>query len=147
MNGDPSPQVVRVYVWEIPVRITHWLIAGSIVLLSITGFYIGRPFVTVSGPAGDSFLMGWVKVVHGYTAYVFITAVLVRMIWMFTGNRYARWDKFIPVRPERRHGLWPTLKVLSVCAAEAAGVRRAQPVAGATYTAVSGSTSSPSSPD
>jgi Ni/Fe-hydrogenase 1 B-type cytochrome subunit len=49
MNDDPSSQIVRVYVWQAPVRITHWLIAGSIVLLSITGFYIGRPFVTCRG--------------------------------------------------------------------------------------------------
>ena len=41
--------------------------------------------------------MGWMKVIHGYTAYVFITAVMMRMIWMFTGNKYAHWDKFIPV--------------------------------------------------
>lgn len=138
MNGDPSPQIVRVYVWEIPVRVTHWLIAGSIVLLSITGFYIGRPFVTVSGPAGDSFLMGWVKVIHGYTAYVFITAVLVRMIWMFTGNKYARWDKFIPVHPMRRHGLWPTLKFYLFALRKPPGFVGHNPVAGATYTAVFG---------
>ena len=70
MSDAPSAQIVRVYVWETPVRITHWVIALSIVVLSATGFYIGRPFVTVSGPAGQSFFMGWVKVVHGYTAYV-----------------------------------------------------------------------------
>ena len=34
--GAPA-DTVRVYVWEVPVRITHWLIAGSIVVLSATG--------------------------------------------------------------------------------------------------------------
>ncbi|MBY0493383.1 MAG: hypothetical protein K2Y23_04155 [Cyanobacteria bacterium] len=33
------------------MRVTHWLIALSIGVLTITGFYIGRPFVTVPGPA------------------------------------------------------------------------------------------------
>ena len=45
-----AAELVRVYVWQIPVRVTHWLIAGSIILLSVTGLYIGRPFMTVSGP-------------------------------------------------------------------------------------------------
>ena len=52
--------------------------------------------------------MGWMKVIHGYTAYVFITAVLARVIWMFTGNRYAHWDKFIPVHRSRAAAFWPT---------------------------------------
>ena len=105
-----SSDIVRVYVWEVPVRITHWLIAFSIVVLSVTGFYIGRPFIIVSGPAGQSFTMGWMKVIHGYAAYVFILAVLTRIIWMFTGNKYAHWDKFIPVHRSRIHGFWPTIK-------------------------------------
>jgi Ni/Fe-hydrogenase 1 B-type cytochrome subunit len=129
---------VRVYVWEAPVRITHWLIAGAIVVLSATGFYIGRPFVTVSGPAGEHFLMGWVKVVHGYTAYVFIVAVLARVLWMFTGNRYARWDKFIPVHRSRRGGLWPTTKFYLFALRKPPGFVGHNPVAGTAYLAVFG---------
>ena len=49
----PSDVIVRVYVWEVPVRVTHWLIALSIIVLSVTGLYIGRPFMTVPGPAGQ----------------------------------------------------------------------------------------------
>ena len=135
--GAPA-DTVRVYVWEVPVRITHWLIAGSIVVLSATGFYIGRPFITVSGPAGEHFLMGWVKVIHGYTAYVFIAAVLARVLWMFTGNRYARWDKFIPVHPSRRRGLWPTTKFYMFALRTPPGFVGHNPVAGATYVLVFG---------
>ena len=89
-SGDPS-EIVRVYVWEVPVRVTHWLIAISIGVLSVTGFYIGRPFVSVPGPAGQSFVMGWMKVIHGYAAYTFIAAVIARILWMFTGNEWASW--------------------------------------------------------
>src|SRR3990167_4804750 len=60
----PMSALVRVYVWEVPVRVTHWLIVLSIAVLSVTGFYIGYPFVTVSGPAGRHFVMGWTKVIH-----------------------------------------------------------------------------------
>jgi len=133
-----TPAIVRVYVWEAPVRITHWLIALSIVVLSVTGFYIGYPFITVSGPAGQHFVMGWAKAIHGYAAYVFIAAVLTRVIWMFTGNKYARWDKFIPVRRERRHGLWPTLKFYLFALRKPPGFVGHNPLAGLTYTLVFG---------
>jgi Ni/Fe-hydrogenase 1 B-type cytochrome subunit len=137
VSADPHP-TVRVYVWEVPVRATHWLIAGSILLLSATGFYIGNPFVTVTGQAGQNFLMGWVKVIHGYTAYVFIGAVLARVIWMFTGNKYSHWDKFIPVHASRRRGLWPTIKFYLFAVRKPPGFVGHNPVAGATYVLVFG---------
>ena len=133
--AEPS-DIVRVYVWEVPVRITHWVIAGSIVVLSATGFYIGYPFVTVSGPAGQHFLMGWVKVVHGYTAYVFIAAVVARILWMLTGNKYAHWDKFIPVHRSRYRGLWPTIRFYLFALRKPPGFVGHNPVAGATYALV-----------
>jgi len=138
MSDDTSTRPVRVYVWQVPVRITHWLIALSIVLLSITGFYIGRPFISVPGPAGDSFLMGWVKVIHGYTAYVFIAAVVARMIWMFTGNQYARWDKFLPVHRTRQKGMLPIVAFYSFVRNRAPGYVGHNPLAGTTYVLVFG---------
>lgn len=141
-NGTTSAaapsDIVRVYVWEVPVRITHWLIALSIAILSATGIYIGHPFIIVSGPAGQHFVMGWAKVIHGYTADVFITAVVTRVIWMFTGNKYARWDKFIPVHPSRRRGFWPTVKFYLFALRKPPGFVGHNPVAGATYTLVFG---------
>lgn len=87
---------LRVYVWELPVRISHWLIALSVTVLAVTGFYIGNPFIIVSGPARDHFVMGWMKVIHYYAAMVFTLAVLARIVWMFVGNDYARWNQFVP---------------------------------------------------
>ena len=60
-----SREIVPVYVWEVPVRLAHWLIALSIAVLSATGLYLGHPFMTVPGPAEQSFVMGWAKVIHG----------------------------------------------------------------------------------
>jgi Ni/Fe-hydrogenase 1 B-type cytochrome subunit len=136
MSVAASSEIVRVYVWEVPVRVTHWLIALSIAVLSVTGLYIGHPFIAVSGPASQRFVMGWAKVIHGYTAYVFVTAVIARLVWMFTGNKYARWDKFIPVRSQRRRGLWPTTKFYLFALRKPPGFVGHNPLAGATYTLV-----------
>ena len=129
-------ELVRVYVWQIPVRITHWLIAGSIAVLSVTGFYIGRPFVIVAGPAGESFVMGWMKVIHAWTAYVFIGAVLVRLIWMFTGNKYSHWDKFISINPTRLKGFMPTVFFYMFLRDKPPGYVGHNPVAASAYTMV-----------
>lgn len=109
MTDEVSSDLTRVYVWQLPVRVTHWLIALSIIVLSVTGLYIGRPFMTVPGPAGRWFVMGTIKVIHFYAAIVFICAVVARIIWMFTGNKYARWDKFLAVHRPRQMGFVPTL--------------------------------------
>jgi Ni/Fe-hydrogenase 1 B-type cytochrome subunit len=131
-------ELVRVYVWEIPVRVTHWVIVLSILVLSATGFYMGRPFLTVSGPATQSFVMGWMKVIHGYAAYTFIAAVIARVIWMFTGNKYARWDKFLPVYRTRQRGMLPTVLFYSFIKDKPPGYVGHNPLAGAAYVLVFG---------
>ena len=131
-------KIVHVYVWEVPVRVTHWLIVLSISVLSVTGLYIGYPFVAVAAPAGRHFVMGWMKVIHFWAAYVFIGSVLARVIWMFTGNKYARWDKFIPVHRSRIHGIWPTTKFYLFALRKPPGFVGHNPIAGLAYTLVFG---------
>jgi Ni/Fe-hydrogenase 1 B-type cytochrome subunit len=81
------------YVWEWPVRITHWVNALCIVILSLTGVAIGFPFLV----AGDgSYVMGWVRFIHYVAAYAFTVSVLARFYWMFAGNHHASWRAFIP---------------------------------------------------
>ena len=112
-SDDRGPALKRVYVWELPVRLTHWIIALSIVVLSATGYYIGHPFISVPGPARDHFVMGTVRAVHLYTAAVFTAAVLVRVYWFFAGNVYARWSEFIPVSRRRLRSLWNAIAFYS----------------------------------
>jgi len=99
----------RVYVWEWPVRATHWLLFFSILILCGTGYYIGHPFISVPGAAKDHFVMGTVRAVHLYTAIVFSLAVLVRIYWFFAGNQYARLSEFIPFSRRRLRGIRETL--------------------------------------
>lgn len=103
MNAPAARQAI--YVWQAPVRAAHWLIFLSVAVLSVTGYYIGNPFITVSGEARQHFVTGTVKVIHSYAAIVFTLSVLARLAWMFLGNAYARWDQFIPVTRERALGV------------------------------------------
>jgi Ni/Fe-hydrogenase 1 B-type cytochrome subunit len=128
--------LVRVYVWEWPVRLAHWLIVISIFFLSWTGIYIGRPFLISAGEARNLFIMGTAKTIHFYSAIVFTMAVLVRIIWMFTGNRFSHWDKFIPVGKRRRSAFLPVLKFYLFGLRKPPGFVGHNPLAGLTYSIV-----------
>ncbi len=85
-----QPLFERVYVWELPVRIFHWVNAASIVVLFATGLYIAFPYLGPSGEPYDQFVMGYVRLVHFATAFVFTVNFLARIYWFFAGNRFAR---------------------------------------------------------
>jgi Ni/Fe-hydrogenase 1 B-type cytochrome subunit len=100
--------LVRVYVWEMPVRIAHWVIFFSVFVLAFTGYYMYDPFVISRG--SDVFVMAQMRFVHEVTAFVFIAAVLVRSYWWFTGNGWAHWTGFISAKGWWRRGLLRQLK-------------------------------------
>lgn len=88
----------RVYVWEFPVRLYHWVNALCIVTLVVTGFLIGRPLLPQpGGEASFSYLFGWIRFIHFVAAFAFFFNFLARIYWGFAGNQYARWDNFLPL--------------------------------------------------
>ena len=128
----------RVYVWDAVVRLTHWVIALSLLILAGTGIYIGNPFISVSGEASQSFVMGTVKIIHFYTAIVFTLAVISRVIWMFLGPYYARWHQFLPVGGRRRRDVVGMLKFYLFFSKKPPFNVGHNPLAGLTYIAVFG---------
>jgi len=94
-----STTMQRVYVWELPVRLYHWVNALAVATLIVTGFLIGRPILprVVGGEASFSFAFGWVRFVHFTAAFVFFFNFLVRIYWGFVGNQHARWYNFLPL--------------------------------------------------
>jgi Ni/Fe-hydrogenase 1 B-type cytochrome subunit len=100
--------LIRVYVWEKPVRIAHWVIFFSVFVLGFTGYYMYDPFIISRG--SSVFLMATMRFVHEVTAFVFISAVLVRSYWWFTGNGWAHWTGFISAKGWWRRGLGRQLK-------------------------------------
>ncbi len=98
--------MAREYIWEVPVRVTHWVNVLSILALSITGLYIGDPYA--QGADEHSMLMGKMRFLHFLFAYLFIASLIVRVYWWFVGNSYARLDQFIPVSGDRWKNLIDT---------------------------------------
>ena len=83
---------VSLYIWQVPVRITHWVTATCIVVLSVTGLYIADPFLIAPGGT----IMSTIRLIHILAALVFLVSGLVRTWWLLSGNRFARWSAFIP---------------------------------------------------
>ena len=54
-------RLTEVYVWELPVRIYHWVNALCIVILCITGFIIADPPAILNASEADS----WETALHG----------------------------------------------------------------------------------
>ena len=94
----PSGDYHWVYLWEWPIRLMHWLAALSLLILAVTGLYIGRPYFVTSGDTSSHYLMGWVRFLHFAAAAVLVATAIVRVYWLFAGNKYERWVALFPVR-------------------------------------------------
>ena len=89
-----------VHLWHWPVRAMHWIAAICVVVLVVTGFYIGGPYFLTSGQASDHFLMGTFRFVHFAAAGVLVATGILRFYWLFVGNRYEKWKALFPVKKE-----------------------------------------------
>ena len=100
----------RVYLWHWPIRAMHWIAAACVVTLVVTGFYIGEPYFVTSGQASDHFLMGRIRFAHFAAAGILVATGILRVYWLFMGNRYERWRALFPVTPRDWSNLWKLVK-------------------------------------
>ncbi len=83
-------RTTSVYVYEAPVRIWHWVNALAILVLGVTGYFIGSPLPTVAGEASQHFLMGYIRFAHFAAGYVMAIGLVGRMYWGLVGNNHSR---------------------------------------------------------
>jgi Ni/Fe-hydrogenase 1 B-type cytochrome subunit len=148
VKGGTRPQVSyrasdvegieRVYVWDLIVRLSHWIIMLAIFMLAITGIYIGKPYLIPAGPANEQFVMATMKTVHFYAAMIFTLTVATRIAWMFVGSYYARWHQFVPTNPRRRRDVFGMLKFYLFISKKPPLNVGHNPLAGSTYLLVFG---------
>jgi Ni/Fe-hydrogenase 1 B-type cytochrome subunit len=102
----------RIYVWEFPVRLYHWVNGICVLVLIVTGYLIGNPLaISYSNEAYQQYWFGTVRFLHFVTAFVFFFNFLVRIYWGFVGNKYARWNNFIPWRRDAWKEMMDVLRV------------------------------------
>lgn len=112
MAGTASLRFCRVYVWQLPVRLFHWVNAACILILAVTGFLIGSPLTLgTSNEAFQQYWFGTIRFLHFATGFVFFFNFVFRIYWGFAGNQYARWKAYLPVKREQLQEIVEVLKV------------------------------------
>ena len=88
-----------IYIWHWPIRAMHWVAAVSILVLAVTGLYIGRPYFAPAPGPTTPYLMGWIRFTHFAAAAALVATAIIRAYWLFAGNKFERLAALFPVRP------------------------------------------------
>ncbi|MFA7416184.1 MAG: cytochrome b/b6 domain-containing protein [Rhizobium sp.] len=75
-----SPQPAKLTaVWDLPVRLYHWLQVLLVAIAALTGFFLGGRWIDV----------------HIWAGAAIAALVAARIVWGFAGSTYARFSSFI----------------------------------------------------
>ena len=69
----------RIYLWDLPIRLFHWLLVGLFIASFITGRFGGNA-------------MTW----HGRCGLAIVGLLAFRLVWGVVGSTYARFSNFFP---------------------------------------------------
>ena len=101
----------KIYVYEGPLRLWHWLNALCIIVLCVTGYLIGEPPPSVPGEASDNFLLGYIRMIHFSAGQILAVLFIARMYWAIMGNHHAREILILPVWSSKWWGeVWHEIK-------------------------------------
>jgi Ni/Fe-hydrogenase 1 B-type cytochrome subunit len=89
---QPGP----VYVYDAGIRVWHWVTALCIVVLCVTGYFIGSPLPSIGGEAATHYLFGWIRFTHFAAGMILGVAFVLRLYRMLFGGKHARQIFYIP---------------------------------------------------
>ncbi len=87
-----------VYVYEAPVRIWHWINAAAILVLCVTGYFIGSPppSMQIAEPVYQ-FVFGYIRFAHFAAGWILTVGFAGRIYWAIFGNHHARQMFLLPI--------------------------------------------------
>lgn len=87
-----------VYVYEAPVRLWHWINAFAIMVLCVTGYFIGSPPPSMQiAEATHQFVFGYIRFAHFAAGWILAIGFLGRIYWAIFGNHHARQLFYLPI--------------------------------------------------
>lgn len=87
----------RRYVFELPVRLYHWILFFCMIVLIATGLWMEWASPSTFGPTYQKFWYGTLREIHIATGYVLVAATIVRIYWAFVGNVWSRQIFTVPI--------------------------------------------------
>ncbi|MEL4237379.1 cytochrome b/b6 domain-containing protein [Shewanella xiamenensis] len=93
-SQQPSPIEIQSYpVWDRPTRLFHWInVILVLALLIVGGMMMFRSDLGITELSGKIGL----KTLHVIIGYGFAINLLIRLVWGFMGNKYARFSHMFP---------------------------------------------------
>lgn len=88
-----SGKADRVLVWDVPVRVVHWLIVVLLIVLGVSGKFGGLDFVLALPGGYDLYLTN--MDVHMLAGQSLLALVLFRLLWGLAGSTSARFSSFV----------------------------------------------------
>jgi len=86
-----------VYVYDAAIRIWHWVTALCIVVLAVTGYFIGAPPPSLGGAVTTGpFLFGYIRFVHFSAGMILGVMFLLRIYRVLLGGPHARQIFYVP---------------------------------------------------
>lgn len=104
MEQIDERKVVKVWDWE--TRVLHW--TNMVLIVSLILLILGKEGMEMLGV--ERALRAPVKRLHAYVGHVFAVTFLLRMIWAFIGNKYARWGDILPLSGEKWRAMGQNIK-------------------------------------
>lgn len=96
----------QVKVWDWQLRVIHWGLALSAITLAILAIF-GETAEDLGMPEkGVDALMK----IHAYVGYSLALFLVLRIIWGFIGNQYARWGDIFPYTKAHWEGIKTNVK-------------------------------------
>ncbi len=111
VSNSTNDAMDKIYVYEAPVRIWHWVNMLTVLVLGVTGYFIGNPLPSMISEASDYGVMSTIRFLHFSAAYIFAIGFLVRIYWAIVGNQYARELFVVPFwKAKWRQQCWSQVK-------------------------------------
>ncbi|MBI5875427.1 MAG: cytochrome b/b6 domain-containing protein [Deltaproteobacteria bacterium] len=104
MENQEDYKAVKIWDWQ--TRILHWLNALLIITLAILALSFEITEELNMPKQGREVL----KETHGIIGYFFIATFVLRIIWGFIGNEYAKWRDIIPFTKEKWQAIGANIK-------------------------------------
>lgn len=88
-----APTPARIQVWDLPVRLFHWLIVLAVALLWYSGS-VGGMDLDLELPGGRSLYLSNMDI-HMWLGQLVLTLVIFRILWGIVGSSTARFSSFL----------------------------------------------------
>ena len=80
-----NPKTTEITVWDPLIRLFHWSLVVAFMLA----------YFSQEGPFEDLLDGAWLQLIHVWSGYIIAGLLVFRLIWGFTGPRYARFSDFV----------------------------------------------------